>query len=297
MPKPFDAAMKLLLETYPADWVRCFGGPTGGPVQVIDADLSTVTTGADKVFRIGGAVPWLLHLEMQAGPDRRLGGRMLKYNVLLHDRHDLPVQSVAVLLRPKADTPGITGIVQRHLPDGLCYHEFHYDVVRVWQQPVESILAGGLGTLPLAPLSSVTRNALPAVVHRMEERLSRETGPHEAESLWTTTYVLMGLRYPLGFAAELLKGVRKMEESVTYQAIVAEGVAKGRTDEARRLLLRQGRKRFGTPDSETAAAVEAINNLDRLEELSERLLDVSSWEELLAPPRSRRRNGRSRKSP
>jgi len=42
--------------------------------------------------------------------------------------------------------------------------------------------------------------------------------------LWTATYVLMGLKYPSAFTEQLLRGVRQMKESVTYQAILAEGV-------------------------------------------------------------------------
>jgi hypothetical protein len=52
--------------------------------------------------------------------------------------------------------------------------------------------------------------------------------------------------------------------------------------------LRQGRKRFGPPDTATKTAIEAITDLARLETLTERLLDVTSWQELLG--------GRKRKS-
>ena len=79
-----------------------------------------------------------------------------------------------------------------------------------------------------------------------------------------------------------------MKESTTYQAILAEGRAEGRAEgqavEARKILLRQGSKRFGPPDARARAAVEAITDIDRLEKLTERLLDVSSWDELLATP-------------
>ena len=71
-----------------------------------------------------------------------------------------------------------------------------------------------------------------------------------------------------------------MEESTTYQAIIT----RGRIDEARKILLRQGSKRFGPPDVRTRTAIEAITEIERLEQLTERLLDVSSWDELLATP-------------
>jgi hypothetical protein len=194
----------------------------------------------------------------------------------------------------------MTGVVRRRLDDEPAYLEFHYRIVRAWQKPVESVLAGGLGMLPLAPLSDVSREALPDVIRRMEERLKSETTPEEAATLWTATYVLMGLRYPQGFTDKLLEGVRAMEESVTYQAIVAKGRAKGivegRAEEARRLLLRLGRKRLGPPPPAARATIEAMDDLTRLEGLTDRLLDVATWDELLAGPTPRRRNG-TRKKP
>ena len=278
MPKPFDATTKHLVETYPGAWLDYLRLGTGGQVAVIDADLSTVTAEADKVMRIDDPMPWLVHLELQATYDRTLGDRLLRYNVLLHSRHGLGVRSVAVLLRPAADGPALTGRVEWHLPDDPRYLEFRYRIFRTWHQPVERVLAGGLGTLPLAPLADISREALPGVIRGMDDRLSREAPPAEAAMLWTATYVLMGLRYSPGAARQLLQGVRVMRESSTYQAILDEG----RLEEAQAIVLRQGRKRFGPPDARTSAAIESITDLERIEQLSERLLDVSSWDELLA---------------
>lgn len=79
-----------------------------------------------------------------------------------------------------------------------------------------------------------------------------------------------------------------MEESTTYQAIVR----KGRLSEARLILLRQGRKLFGSVDENAEAALNAIGDVEKLEELGERILDVSSWQELLQPAKPRRRGRR-----
>jgi hypothetical protein len=49
-----------------------------------------------------------------------------------------------------------------------------------------------------------------------------------------------------------------------------------------RTLLRLGRKHFGEPSEETRQAIWDVRDPNRLEELSERLLDVSTWDELLA---------------
>jgi hypothetical protein len=52
------------------------------------------------------------------------------------------------------------------------------------------------------------------------------------------------------------------------------------------MLLRLGRKRFRDPDAETVAALEAIKDIDRLEDLGERILDpeIHGWAELLQSP-------------
>jgi predicted transposase YdaD len=277
MPKPFDATLKDLVETYPRDWLAQLGLDASLPVEVIDADLSTVTAQADRVLRVHDTDPWLLHLELQSGRDPFLAGRVLKYNVLLLDRHSLPVHSAVVLLRREADDPSLTGVLQMQPPHGRSSLVFRYEVVRLWERPVGAILAGGLGTLPLAPLCDVSPRALPAVIRRMEERLSREIPPAQAATLWTSTYILMGLRYPPALAVQLLEGVRAMKESTTYKAILDEG----RAEEARKVLLLLGNEKLGPPDASTREALEAITDLDRLERMLRRLLKVSGWGELL----------------
>jgi hypothetical protein len=109
MPKPFDVTTKVLLESDPAAWLDFVGLPKTGPVSVIDADLSTVLAEADKVIRVGGPAPWLTHIEFQASYDRILIQRVLTHNVLQNRRHNLPVQSVVILLRKEADGPDLTG--------------------------------------------------------------------------------------------------------------------------------------------------------------------------------------------
>lgn len=66
MAQPFDASLKELIEQYPSDWLPLAGLGTAASVDVIDADLSTVTAAADKVLHIGKRPPWLMHLELQS---------------------------------------------------------------------------------------------------------------------------------------------------------------------------------------------------------------------------------------
>ena len=92
MRKQFDVTTKHLVELNPSDWLG-YVGLGRHKAEVIDADLSTVSPVADKVLRVAEPNPWLVHLEFQASYDEDLPERSLQYNVLLHRRHGLPVQS------------------------------------------------------------------------------------------------------------------------------------------------------------------------------------------------------------
>ena len=279
---PHDSAksLKELLESDPRAWLELLLNRELGDVRILNVDLSTITTEADLVLLVEEVEPWLVHLEFQSSYDPTLPLRLQRYNILVNYRHRLPVQSMALLLCPDADGPAMTGLLQHRLPDGLIYHEFRYNVVRTWERPADEILAGGLATLPLAPLARVKENELPAVIRAMQQRLDREATKSQAETLWTATYLLMGLNYSNELIDRLLEGVQNRKESVTYQKILSEGRAEG----AKRILKRLGSKRLGKPEPRIEAEIDAIADLEKLEQLSDRVLEVTDWEELLAQP-------------
>src|ERR1700734_1947775 len=79
---------------------------------------------------------------------------------------------------------------------------------------------------------------------------------------------------------EMMQEVGIVEEWILQGE--ARGEARGEVRGARETLLRQGRKRFGTPGVEVVQALEAISSAETLQEMAVRLLDVESWEALLA---------------
>jgi hypothetical protein len=279
MSLPFDASTKYLLETRLADWLPLSGRITTAPVEIVNSDLSTVTAAADRVLRVQEKPPWLLHVELQTGRDLGLPVSIHVYNALLERQHLMLVRSLVVLLRREADFSQLTGVLERQFPNEPAYLTFRYQVVRVWDLPVEMFLHGGLGILPLAPLSKISEAMLPSVIARMDERFRQEATDVEADHLWTATEVLMGLRYSDTFVEQVLGGIYHMEDSVTYQAIVRKGKISGLQE----MLLRLGRKRLGPPAEAAEANIKAIKDVERLETLAERLLDATSWEELLGP--------------
>jgi predicted transposase YdaD len=287
----FDISTKELVWDDPAAWLEGFGIGPPGPVEVIDSDITTLTAAADKVIHVGGPQPYLVNFEVQSSHQTDLVETTWFRQAALFHRHRLPVLTVLVLLRPDANSPSLTGTFELSMPDGWQTNRYNYRVVRLWQEDPESYLNGGVNLVPLALLTNVpdAEEELRGLVRHMAERINAEPEPRAAK-LWTATYLLMGLCFSKEFASRLLEGVQNMRESTTYQAILTEGrnegLIEGRVTEAQRLLLLQGEIRFGVPDETTRSAVEAIQDLERLEGMSKRVLDtnIQDWNGLLGTP-------------
>jgi hypothetical protein len=82
----------------------------------------------------------------------------------------------------------------------------------------------------------------------------------------------------------VLFGIHGIEESTVYQGILRKGKAIGRIDDARTILLRHGGKKLGPPSQRIEAEITALCDVDRLHDLIDRVLDVSTWDELMASP-------------
>jgi hypothetical protein len=283
--KPYDATVKDLAAQEPAGFVACFDGPTDRSVTLLNVDLSTVTTAADVVFGIGDPLTEILHLDAQAGASATKHLDVLAYNVLLHRKYGIPVHSSVLLLREQAAHPNMTGSVQYAARPERGRMDFGFEVIRLWEIPAEQLLRSSLVTAPLAVLGKLPEtlgltDGLAAVVRQLAERLEREAAGTQADRLLTAAYILTGLRLKApDEVRRLFQGASiAMRESVTYQAILEEG----RVEELHRVILRQGRLRFGDADETVRHEIEAIRDIETLEELTDGLVTVSSWDELMA---------------
>jgi hypothetical protein len=284
---------------------------------VIDSDLSTVTAEADKVFRVAGPEPHLIHVEMQSSSDTTLPRRLLRYNALLDYRHKVRAWSVAILLRPEADTATLTGNLELRLPDGRLVHDFRYGVIRAWQQSVETILDGPLSLLPMAILADIPPEAALTVLERINERLSQEASEPEAARLMKSTFLLSGLRFEKEMIAQLILGVQSMsllpahilKDSSSFELLKdmirpqlekevrvelekevrvelekevrVELEKEVRVEAARAMLVDLASDRLGNPSEGQKAILDGIADYERLMRLCKRVGRLSTWEELL----------------
>ena len=272
-----------------------------GPVSPIDSDLS-LTVQADKVFQINGPTLALVHLEMESSSHLGLPARLLRYNVLLHYGTGLPVHSVLMLLRPKANASDQTG--RYEVPDagGAPYLTFAYHVVRVWEEPIDSFLRSGAGLGPLAMLTDEAATDHPRALDRICERVRQpDVFPALARDLIGSSFTLSGLRYNAPQMTDLYRSMdMTLEDSTTYQMLIEKGVAigvtrgvaqgvaqgevQGRKSEAVCMILRIGRKRFAVNPPDVEQRLKSVGDVERLERMADRILDAADWDDLLSTP-------------
>jgi hypothetical protein len=71
-----------------------------------------------------------------------------------------------------------------------------------------------------------------------------------------------------------------MEESSTYQWVMEKGGVRA----LRKTLLDLGTRRFGPPTAAALIRVNTIDDLERLDRMTHRLLDAADWDDLFGTP-------------
>ena len=140
---------------------------------------TTVTTAADLVFGLGDPLQEVIHIDCQAGPKADLPADLHAYNSLLYRRFLVPVHTTVLLLRPEARHRNLTGTLQYTARPGRGGTTFQYEVIALWERPVEHFLNGPLGLVPLAVLAHLPtglplEQGLAGVIQRLCERLQQE---------------------------------------------------------------------------------------------------------------------------
>jgi len=169
------------------------------------------------------------------------------------------------------------GLHKQYLAGGLPY----YQIVRLWERPAEELLAAGPGVAPLAMLGRLPEGlSLEAVAQQLVARLQKEVSPEQLKSLLTDALLLTGLRVRRDVAAKIFRGVRAMQESDTYLAILDEG----KESFAREVILLQGEDRFGPPEESVRAQLNTITDLERLKRMVRHTPKATGWQEILDTP-------------
>lgn len=285
MAMTFDATLKDMGRESPQGFLAVFDRPPTLPVKLLNVDLSTVTTTADLILGLGEPLQEIIQIDFQASASAWKHADVMVYHALLFAHYRVPVHTIVVLLRPGAAHSNVNGVVRYAPRPERGRMEFSYELVRLWEIPAEELLAVDLGVAPLAVLGRLPEgvtleDGLFAVAHRLAERVKKETTAERAKRLLTDSLLLTGLRVRRDAADRIFRGVRAMEESDTYLAILDKGAA----NHARNAILRFAGKRLGAPSEAERQRLQSLTDIDHLDRILEVAMSAANWEQLLQTP-------------
>ncbi len=276
----FDNVCKFLIETSPTDFATWLLGEPIVLSALSPSELSLEPIRADALILLQSE-DVVLHVEFQTKPDAAIPFRMLDYRVRVYRRFPVKtMRQVVVYLRQSRSS-----LV--HQTDFELENTQHrFEVIRLWEQPVESFLAVP-GLLPFAVLGRT--NNREATLRQVAARLEAMPVGSTQSSLAASTSILSGLVLQGEVIRQILRS-ETMQESVIYQEIKAEGIQEGIQEgrqkglqeglqRERRLVSRLlGRKVGAIPEVEQRQ----IDRLsaEQLESLGEALLDFDNLEAL-----------------
>jgi hypothetical protein len=289
MAMTFDATLKDMGRESPEGFLATFDRPPALPVKLLNVDLSTVTALADLVLGLGDPLAEIIQLDFQASAAAWKHADVMAYHALLHAHYHMPVHTIIILLRPEAAHANMTGAIRCAPRPGRGSMDFSYEVVRLWERPAEELLQADLGVAQVAVLGRLPENlsledGLTAIVQQLAERATREARPDRVQKLLFDAYLLTGLRLRRDAAARIFRGVRAMQESDTYLAILEEGEEKGQEKYARKAIMLVGQQRCGSPPEEVKSRLENIRDLEHLDRMLCRAVTAAHWGEILETP-------------
>ncbi len=133
--KPFDRILKDLADEAPDLLLRLLGmgllaSPRTSPASSRNCSV-VVLPDYVAVIRTGAADPIIFHVEFQSNYYRDLPRDMARYGGSLAWQHQMPVESVLVLLRPQGVPAAIEEAGHYNIGKTLTEHPFR--VMRLWE--------------------------------------------------------------------------------------------------------------------------------------------------------------------
>ncbi|WP_395088642.1 Rpn family recombination-promoting nuclease/putative transposase, partial [Armatimonas sp.] len=241
---------------------------------------------------------FLLIVENQSSPQAGFPKRMFKYFARFYEKFDLPIYPVVVYSfdRPRKLQPG------KHQIDfpGFVVNRFQFRVIQLnrlkWRDYLATPNPAAAALMSKMQIARRDRVKVKLQCLRLIATLRLDPARSQLISGFVRTYLQMTRPELVELQREV--GLLPREELNTMLTLTNEwielgeekgiekGIEKGRTEgrvsQTLSLILRWGTKRFGAASVEVESALEQ-SDLVRLEVLADRLPEVESWQELLAP--------------
>ncbi|MBM3755545.1 MAG: hypothetical protein FJW38_16355 [Acidobacteria bacterium] len=284
MPFSIDKHFKILSDDDPRMTLALFAGiPMTADLEVepLDRELNVETLRADNLYRCRRrGEEFIVHLEVVSFYKPAVLEKQFDYVQAIVAKYKLPCRSHLVLLTSKG--------VPDHLPRKIYRKRGDYEaslrlrVTRLWTMPAGPILRWNQPKLlPLIPLTDATDEQLGTAVSRLRSTANKE--------LSAQLFLLGGLRYGsrrafLERIKDLMTTTEILQDSVTYQEIVAEakreGKLEGKLEGLQDLMSQMLTLRFGPLPQWATTRIQSADHL-AFDRWTAQFLSASTLEEIL----------------
>jgi predicted transposase YdaD len=278
MVKKADIGSKRLISLAPDAWAQWVTQQTNITTQeILNSEFQWISRESDVLIKATHPQygQFLILNELQLRYTDHQPRRMRAYAGLAEERYRLPVYPVLINFLPPAKTGTIVPSYTSNFL-GLHAHQ-DYRIINLWE--IDASLAFQPDLLALIPFVPIMQGG---DTPEMLQQAAREL---RQNSTLNDFVPLLGFFANFVLDSALVQQILRwdmvvLEESPWYNEILRRGEERGRQEEASALILRQLGRRLGTIDPTIQAQVIGLS-LDRLESLSEALLDFSSVADLL----------------
>lgn len=237
--------------------------------------------------RVGEAQPadpeqWLalIHIEIES-PDRttRVKPRLPAYYVHLRDKYGWPVLPIVIYLKVGLNGIGIDSYDESFWDFEILKLNFLYvglpglNAVEYLQG--DNWLGVALTALMQIPTDQAAKLGAEALRRLTEAPLTEQQRFLLADCV--QAYLPLDEQQRREYE-QMVIGESYSKVMAMNQTVFEKGIEKGRQDS----LLRLGQRRFGSASKEIEMRIRSIHDVDRLEALTDRILDAQNWDELLA---------------
>jgi len=253
----FDSVCKFLIETFASDFATWLLGEPITLTKLSPSELSLEPIRADALILLQSEEV-VLHIEFQTQPKVDIPFRMIDYRLRVYRRFPRKQMRQVVIYLQQTNSE----LVQQTtftLED--TFHRFQ--VIRLWEQPT-NVFFQSPGLLPFAVLSQA--NNPTETLRQVAVQISQINDQRIQSNVAASAFVLAGLVLNKEIIQQLLRK-ELMQESVTYQALIAEGREEGIEEGIRRVainLLREGMS-VEVVVRVTGLSVEQINQIKMTE--------------------------------
>jgi predicted transposase YdaD len=270
---PNDNAFKVMLQLQPQQFLNLLL-PGAILLEVLPTELPRESLYVDALLRVQlHDKIYIVHLEVQTGPDNTMMGRILHYMGLIWTREKVPILPIILYLVPTS-TPESPW--QLDGPMGPI-NTLYFNVIKLWEQPVEEWLTGGanaaliftpllkgatiesmaqaaelLGTIPGAAERDNALNYL--VLFAIRKFGEQMVTQYIKEHAMLDTFIIESEWYQIILDRGTREGIEKGKEQGK-----AQGIEQGERLMALRLARRSLESRFGSLSQEIAAALDGAD--------------------------------------